>query len=571
MARDFYGSCGVRIFLSDLKNSLAILNMTNIEIPLGKRTKLYRFFEVLPALVSYGAIVVLVVLSLLNPLMAAIYLLLIIITTVVKAVGIAWHTTLGRNNMESAQKVDWKMRLKQLEKPQESLEMILKGDKREFHYKEHIRNLEDAIAHPKLYPLSSEIINAVIVPVYNESFDVIEPTIESLASTTYDKGNLIVVIAYEARGGDVMLKTINKLREQYKESFRAFLTVMHPADLPHEVVGKGGNITNAGRFLAKWLKEQAIPFEKVIVTTIDADNKPHSSYFDYLTYEYIVHPDRKHLSYQPICLFTNNIWDAPAPMRVVATGNSFWNIISSMRPHTLRNFASHSQPMDALFEMDFWSTRTVVEDGHQYWRSYFHFDGHYAVVPIFVPITQDAVLAKTYWRTLRAQFIQLRRWAYGASDVSYVASLILRRDRKAPLGGSIARWIRLLDGHVTLACIPILIAFGGWVPLLINGEAAHSVAAHQLPEVISRVQQVAMIGLFITIFFAFKILPPRPERYKKQRNILMISQWLLMPVTAVVYSSASAFTSQTALLLGKYFDKFDVTEKATVVVEKTEK
>ena len=37
-----------------------------------------------------------------------------------------------------------------------------------------------------------------------------------------------------------------------------------------------------------------------------------------------------------------------------------------------------------------------------------------------------------------------------------------------------------------------------------------------------------------------------------------------MPVISLVYSSASAYTAQTALLLGKYFDKFDVTEKATV-------
>jgi cellulose synthase/poly-beta-1,6-N-acetylglucosamine synthase-like glycosyltransferase len=538
--------------------------MTNIEIPLGRRKSLYRFFEMVPAILSFGAIALLILLSAVNPMLAAIYLLVVIITTVVKAAGIAYHTTTGRHSMNMAQKVDWHNRLLQLERPHEHVNKSNGLKSRSFHIKQHLANLHDISLHPELYPKPSEIFNAVIVPVYNESYDVIEPTVRSLLDSTYEKKNLIVVLAYEERGGDSIKETVEKLESIYESSFRAFISVMHKKDIPGEVIGKGGNITNAGRFLALWLKNHKIPFDKVIVTTIDSDNRPYPSYFDYLTYEYIVHPDRKHLSYQPICLFTNNIWDVPAPMRVVATGNSFWNIISSMRPHTLRNFASHSQPMDALQEMDFWSTRTVVEDGHQYWRSYFHFDGHYAVVPIFVPITQDAVLANTYVRTLKAQFIQLRRWAYGASDVAYVASLILSKDRKAPLGGSIARWFRLLDGHVTLACIPILIAFGGWVPLIINSEAAQSVAAHQLPEVISRVQQVAMIGLLITIFFAFKILPPRPARYKKQRNILMVSQWVLMPITAVVYSSASAFTAQTALLLGKYFDRFDVTEKAVV-------
>lgn len=220
--------------------------------------------------------------------------------------------------------------------------------------------------------------------------------------------------------------------------------------------------------------------------------------------------------------------------------------------------------MDALVEMDFWSTRTIVEDGHQYWRSYFHFEGNYGVVPIYVPIYQDAVLSSTYLRTLKAQFIQLRRWAYGASDVAYVATRLFTKRRKVPFGPALARLIRLIDGHVTLASVAILIAAGGWVPLFVNMEAAHSIAAHQLPEVISRIQQIALIGLFITVFFSFKMLPPRPARYKRRRNVWMILQWFLMPLTAIVYSSASAFTSQTALLLGKYFDKFDVTEKATV-------
>lgn len=538
--------------------------MTDIEIPLGKRTKSYRFFEMLPALMSYGAIVLLFVLSLFNPLLAAIYLLAVIITTLVKAVGIAYHTTTGRSNLEKAQLVDWSTRLRQLEDPSRYLSEQRSSASKGFRYDEHIANLEEIAAHEDSYPKPSQVFNAVIIAAYNESFDVLQPTFQSLVDTTYDKDHMIVVLAYEERGGDGIADTARRLEKMYGSKFKKLLLVQHPKDMPGEVIGKGGNITYAGKYLRDWLKSESISYNDVMVTTLDSDNRPHKSYFDYVTYEYIVHPDRKQLSYQPVCLFMNNIWDVPAPMRVVATGNSFWNIISSMRPHTLRNFASHSQPMDALVEMDFWSTRTIVEDGHQYWRSYFHFDGNYSVLPIFVPISQDAVLSNTYMRTLKAQFIQLRRWAYGASDVAYVATRIFRRGRTVPLGGGVARLIRLLDSHVTLASVAILIAFGGWVPLFINPEAAHSITAHQLPEVISRVQQVALVGLFITIFFAFKMLPPRPARYKRRRNFFMVAQWLLMPVTAVVYSSASSFTSQTALLIGRYFDKFDVTEKATV-------
>ena len=537
----------------------------DIEIPLGKRTKKYRFFEMLPGLLSYGAIILLIILSIVNPVLASIYLLTIILVAFVKTIAISYRVVSGHRNMERASRVDWSGRLLDLESPKESYSRLRDVPSGALLYKQHLENLRFmSAAEEGHFPKPGNIYNALIMPAYNESIEVIEPALKSVLETTYDKTRLIVVFAYEERGGAEIDKTAHILKEKYGKNFHSFHIVKHPKDLPNEVVGKGGNITYAGKWLQQYLQHEGIAFSDVIVTTMDCDNKPHKHYFDYLTYEYITHEDRKHLSFQPICLFTNNIWDVPAPMRVVATGNSFWNIISSMRPYSLRNFASHAQPMSALVEMNFWSTRTIVEDGHQYWRSYFYFNGNYEVVPMFVPIYQDAVLSNGYVKTLRAQFIQLRRWSYGASDVAYVGNNVFNKDRKVRFLPSLARFIRLLDGHVTQACIALIVAFGGWAPLVLNGEAARSVAAHQLPDTVSLIQQVAMVGILVLIFVSFKLLPPRPERYKKRRNILMVMQWALMPVIAIVYSSMASYNAQTHLLLGKYLDKFDVTEKTTV-------
>ena len=536
--------------------------MVDLEIPLGKRTRLYRFLEMLPAIISYGAIITLVVLSLVNPLLAAIYLLLIILTMLVKVVGITTHMVVGRLRMDQASRVDWRSRLEDLEDPNAAYSRLYGSTSTHIGHEQHLENLRlMSASEPGFFPKPSQIYNVVIMPAYNEPLEVIQPAVQAVLDTTYDKKHLIVIFAYEERGGAGIKKTAETLKKRYQSKFHSFHIVEHPKDLPNEVIGKGGNITHAGRWLKGYLEEQNIAFSDVIVTTMDCDNKPHKTYFDYLTYEYIAREDRKHLSYQPVCLFTNNIWDVPAPMRVVATGNSFWNIISSMRPHTLRNFASHAQPMDALVEMDFWSVRTIVEDGHQYWRSYFYFGGNYEVVPLHVPIYQDAVLSGTYVKTLKAQFIQLRRWAYGASDVPYVGVRVFSSQRNVPFWAGFTRFVRLLDGHITLACVSILVAFGGWIPLLLNGEAARSMAVHELPDTISILQRVAMIGLVAMVFTSFKLLPPRPARYKRSRSVIMVLQWVLMPVTAIVYSSAAAFYSQTRLFFGKYLDKFDVTEK----------
>jgi cellulose synthase/poly-beta-1,6-N-acetylglucosamine synthase-like glycosyltransferase len=537
--------------------------MIDLELPLGKRKPLYRFFEMLPAILSYGSLILLVVLSLLSPLLAAIYLLLVIVTLLIKAAGIAYHTISGRNRLEKAQKVNWHERLQDLEDPQATYAKHHAGYHKAYAMAAHVDNLRLATADPAAFPKPSELYNAVIVAAYNEGQDIIEPTIEALKNSSYDKDHLIIIFAYEQRGGEGIKKTAEVLQKKFGKDFKEFRLVEHPANIPNEVIGKGGNITYAGRYLKTMLDEQGIAYKNVIVTTLDCDNHPHTAYFDYLTYEYIVREDRKHLTYQPISLFFKNIWDAPAAMSVIATGNSFWNIISSMRPQTLRNFASHSQPMEALVEMDFWSVRTIVEDGHQYWRSYFYFGGNYEVIPLFIPIYQDAVLAETYGKTLKAQFVQLRRWAYGASDIPYVATRIFTKDRTVPLFDSFARFVRLVDGHLTLASVSIIVTIGGWLPLWVNPQAYHDVVAHQLPDVIGIIQRVALVGLFITVFLAFKLLPPRPERYKRHRTIFMLLQWVLMPFTSIIYSSFSALYSQTRLFTGRYLDKFDVTIKTT--------
>ena len=173
-------------------------------------------------------------------------------------------------------------------------------------------------------------------------------------------------------------------------------------------------------------------------------------------------------------------------MRVAATSNSFWNVVSSMRPTTLKNFASHSQGLHPLEEMGFWSKRTIVEDGHQYWRSYFFFDGDYEVVPLRMGIGQDAVLSGTYLKTLKAQFIQMRRWAYGASDDAYIATRLLSGKFR---GSKFDGWIRFfqsLEGHVSLACMSPIVGFGAFAPLYINPLAAHtSILVNDLPLIVS--------------------------------------------------------------------------------------
>ncbi len=525
--------------------------MKNIEIPLqSEKSWHYRFFEMLPGLLTWSILILPFVLSIFAAHITAILIIAFFLLWFARAVGLNVRVVQGWRTMHQHQKLNWPKMLSQLENPEKDYQKT--KDLPKWHF-DNLRRL----AHNQAFK-PDDIYHAVIIATYNESREVLEPTFQSVQNSHYDMDKVILVLAYEERGGEAVEQQAHQLIKEYKSKFGHIFAVKHPRDLPNEVIGKGGNITYAAKELERYLTKEKIEPKNVIVTTLDADNRPHANYLAALTYTFVLSPDPIHVSYQPIPQFTNNIWDVPAPMRVVATGNSFWNIILSLRPHMLRNFASHAQSMQGLIETDYWSVRTIVEDGHQFWRSYFAFEGNYEVYPIYLPIYQDAVLDKTYRKTLRAQFIQMRRWAYGASDIAYVADKAWFTPNSIPKLDKLFKFLRLLEGHISWSTAPLILAFAAFIPALFN---PNDYASNQLPLLASRIQTVALAGILVTFFLGMKALPPKPKRYKHRRTLWMVLQWVLLPLTSIVYSALAAINSQTRLLFGKYLDKFDLTEK----------
>jgi cellulose synthase/poly-beta-1,6-N-acetylglucosamine synthase-like glycosyltransferase len=434
--------------------------------------------------------------------------------------------------------------------------MSSKIERPKWHYK-NLRRL-----YLRKYQLKpSELIHAVIIATVNESREVLEPTIQAVLDSEFDNKRVILVIAYEARAGEQTAERVNELLDLYGDKFMHSMAVKHPANMPGEIIGKGGNITFAGKALKRYVLKSKLDPVKVLVTTLDSDNRVDKRYFSCLSYLYCVVPDSVRASYQPLAMYTNNIWDAPTLMRVIATGNNLFYIVNTKRPHLSRNFSAHAQPLQALIDTDFWSTRTVVEDGHQFWRSYFRYEGDYRVYPFSIPIYQDAVLAEGYMKTMKAQFIQLRRWTYGASDVAFIADKGFWHKNSIPKLNVLQKLLRTLESHVTWATGPILIYFAAFIPPLIKPQ---NLAANQLPLIVSRVQRIGIAGLLLTIYICLVTLPPRPARYKKHRSVLMLLQWFLLPVSSLAFGSLAAFNSQTRLIFKRYSSRFDVTMKTKI-------
>jgi cellulose synthase/poly-beta-1,6-N-acetylglucosamine synthase-like glycosyltransferase len=528
----------------------------NIEIPYEKdRHGHYRFFEILPGALSWTILFLPLILSIINATLAVFAILLYLLVYFVRSVAYSVRAIAGYRTMKHHLRLDWEG----LNEDLQAGEPTTKGIERpKWHYNNLNRLKEKTIFKP------DQITHAVVIATVNESREVLEPTIQAVIDSKYDKSKMLLVIAYEGRAGKEADERVKQLIKLYKGHFKHAMAVQHPANIPGEIIGKGGNITYAAHELEAYLEKSKIDPATVLVTTLDADNRPDKRYFAALTYLYCVVPKPLNASYQPLPMFTNNIWDAPTLMRVIATGNNLFYIVGSQRPHLAHNFSAHAQPMKALTEMNYWSVRTIVEDGHHFWRSYFHFDGDYRVYPLSIPIYQDAVLADGYIRTLRAQFVQLRRWTYGASDIAYIADKGFFQKNVAPKADVIAKFFRLLEGHVSWAIGPLLIYFAAFIPPLIHPQ---NLAANELPLIVSRVQRFGIAGLLVSLYVCLVTLPPRPARYKRHRSIFMLTQWIFLPVTSLVYGSLAAFNSQTRLMFKRYLSKFDVTEKAVITEE----
>jgi len=527
--------------------------MKQIEIPYEQdRTKLYRFFEILPGLLSWLLLAAPFLLSLINVTLAAFFILAYILIYFTRAMAVNIRALAGYRMMRQHEKLDWSALAAEVEAPEAS---DVPSGRPKWHY----ANLKRLREQPPIVR-PSQLYHAIIVATYNESRDVLEPTIKSILASDYDmKHKVIFVLAYEERGGEASEKLAQNLIKEYGPRFFHAMCIKHPSGMPGEIKGKGSNITFSGRRLQEYVEKRGIDPMHVVVTSLDSDHRPDKKYLSALTYMYCSSPDPMRVAYQPLQMFNNNIWDAPAPMRVIATGNNHYYLVLTQRPHLERNFAAHSQGLKPLIDMNFWSMRTIVEDGHHFWRSYFHFDGNYSIYPIAIPIYCDAVLADTYLKTLKAQFLQLRRWTYGASDIAYIAHQGFMRKNNIPKRKVLAKFLRILEGHVSWASGALLLAFAAFIPAHFNPE---NIAAYQLPLTVSRIQTLGLFGVLVSLFVSLKTLPPRPLRYKRHRTVFMLLQWLYLPITSIAFGSLAALNSQTRLMFGWYLTKFDVTDKA---------
>lgn len=403
------------------------------------------------------------------------------------------------------------------------------------------------------------LYHVVVLPIYNEGLEIVRPSVKAVINSQYDLSKVILVLAVEERGGKEIIEMARLLEDEFKDKVFKLLVVVHPDGIPGEVKGKGPNITYATKYLKETVIDPLkIPYSNVIITSIDSDAKVHQQFFAILSYQYLKteHADTK--LYQFVPMYHNNIWDAPAPMRVIAAGCSFWLLGETTRPERLHTFACYACSLKALVKTDYWDKTSIIEDGVQYWRNLLAFPKTHSVIPIYIPIYQDAVLDDKYWKTYASQYVQLRRWAWGASDLSLIVPAF-RKNKDISWHTKLIHIFRLLDTHLSWSTAPLLLLISGWLPLL-NQQFSNQVLAYNLPFVTSMILTLTMLGISASVIISLLLLPKDPHRENWKEKTKHVFQWALAPFVTIIFGAIPAIDSQTRLMLGKRLE-FVVTTK----------
>jgi len=409
-------------------------------------------------------------------------------------------------------------------------------------------------------PCPNETFHLIFLPTYQEEYDIVHGTLRSLSENTYDNKRMIIVLCGEeadrARFENVSARALTEFGLVFKKLY----TTIHPRGLPDEIPGKGSNLHFAGNEIAQHLANDfpEIKDEHIIVSAFDIDTIAHPQYFSLLTYLYCTVENPTRTSFQPVTLFSNNIWTASAPVRIGAFGTTFWLFAELARPERLWTFSSHSMPWKMLKDVGFWQKDIVSEDSRIFMQAFMHYHGDYRVTPVFLPVSMDAVFGKTYFESLKALYVQMRRWAWGIEHLPYLIDGF-RNDPLIPLRTKIKYVFNHIEGMFTWATAPLIMFVLGWLPLwLAKGESNAIVQA--APFTLEQLMQFAMIGVLISAALALTLLPRRPDQVHKHIWIVMIFQWILLPITFILFGSIPAIDAQTRLMLGKYLG-FKVTKK----------
>jgi hypothetical protein len=497
---------------------------------MAKNKKIKRILEIIPGSLSWGIIILLILLAIFNPVTCAVIIIVFDFYWIIRTVYLTTLLVMAHHKLYRQKDKNWLVECHRLQ----------------------ARGIVNNLYH------------LIIFPVYKEGLDVLRPSLKALQECNYPKEKMIVVLALEERNPKAG-ENAAVLETEFQNKFFRYLSTFHPDGLDGETRTKGANATWAAKKARELLSLQGIKDEEVVVSCFDADTCVDKEYFGCLSYHFLTSPNPHQASYQPIPVYNNNIWQAPSFARLVEISSSFCQMIESMRLEKFVTFSSHSMSFKTLVDIDYWPVDMVSDDSVIYWKAFLFYKGKYRVVPLYTTVSMDVAYSNSFLKTIEMQYKQKRRWAWGIENFPFLVSGFLN-EREIPLVTKIRRTFHLLESHVTWAVWAIILVFIGPLPLILGGAFFNQMAiGYNLPKITGLLFNFTFVASLVWVVLSRIILPPRPKGISWVKNVVMILEWVMVPFIILIIGSLPALDAQTHLALGRYME-FNPTHKAKRMV-----
>lgn len=483
----------------------------------------HRTLEMIPGLIAWGVLVTALALSLFAPVAGIIFIIVFDLYWMLRVYYFVIHVVAAYRSYQKTIRVDWYAKVQEID-----------GWERIYHL--------------------------IMLPTFQEDESIVEEAVRAVLHGPYRTDRVIIALGGEEKDQKNFLPIAEAMRKKYADRFAGFIVTVHPFGQEGEIPGKGSNLHYMGGEVKKVIDEKGIPYDDIIVSAFDIDTVAHPQYFAKLSHLFLTIPNPTRTSFQPVTLFSNNIWSATAPVRIAAFGTTFWLLGELVRPERLWTFSSHSMPWRMLVDVGFWEPDLVSEDSRIFMQAFLKYDGEYRVTPVFLPVSMDAVAGGNYWESLVALYKQQRRWAWGVEHFPYM----ITKFQEHPKLSRVKKFTYVfnhIEGMFTWAAAPLLIFILGYIPFwtITNQQSAIVVNS---PYTLEAMMRLAVIGVFITGGLSFFLLPPRPHKTSPFSWLVMLGQWALLPVTFILFGALPALDAQTRFMLGKYLG-FNVTKKVS--------
>ncbi len=416
---------------------------------------------------------------------------------------------------------------------------------------------EDWYKKAKKYPDVAKVHHILVIVNYKELVDKVSMTIDNLKRQTVPLKQIHIILAMEEREKEAPARA-KALIKRYGNSFGSVIATFHP-DIQGEVKGKSSNEAYAGRQAYKMLIEHGpLSLDFTTVSSVDADSMFDKQYFAYLTYMFLSDANRYRKFWQSAIVFHNNIWNVPAPTRIISFFGSLWRMALLVQGDRLITQSTYSLSFRLLKEVDFWDVDVIPEDYRIFFKAFFRTKGKVWVEPLYLKTSQDAALSSGYFNSLKNKYHQERRWSWGVSDDPLFIKWWLTVPNVPFVRKTVMLYYVLLD-HLLWPINWFIVTIAANIMPTINPVYSRTSLGYNLPRLAGFILTSCLLALMAMLYLDYKNRPSLAN-LPLRRKILFPFEFLLMPLVGFFLSALPALISHTQLMLGRRLE-YKVTEK----------